>query len=167
LQVEGKALGRSGEEFSIPVHPELQKIFDEGRGQRQKNVIDIKSGKKKRRPKTEADPLLFTWQGEKIGSIKTAFKSACDRAGIAYGREVPGGITFKDLRHTFASHFLMNGGSLEELQELMAHSDITTTKRYAHITQEHKRKVLLQMTGLVKSDSEPHVSSCQLEAQSE
>ena len=68
---------------------------------------------------------------------------------------------------TFASHFLMNGVTLEELQELMAHSDITTTKRYAHITAEHKRKVLLQMTGLIKSDSESHVSSCQLEAHSE
>ena len=160
---------KTGEEFSIPVHPELQKIFDEvtAVSDKKSNVIDLKSGKKKRRPTPEADPLLFTLRGEKIGSIKTAFNSACDRAGIAYGREVPGGITFKDLRHTFASHFLKKGGTLEELQELMAHSDITTTKRYAHITAEHKRKVLLQMTGLIKSDSESHVSSCQLKAQSE
>jgi integrase len=164
---------KTGEEYAITVHPELQKIFDGQEASRQEstNVFDIKSGKKKRQSKTEPDPIIFTWHGKKIGSIKTAFKSACKEAGIPYGRDVPGGITIKDLRHTFASHFLMNGGTLEELQELMAHSHIATTKRYAHITQQHKRKVLLQMSGLIKadneSDSEDNVSSCQLQANSE
>lgn len=38
------------------------------------------------------------------------------------------------LRHTFASHLAMNGRSLKEIQELLGHSDIRQTMRYAHLT---------------------------------
>ncbi|MBT3182768.1 MAG: site-specific integrase, partial [Deltaproteobacteria bacterium] len=41
-------------------------------------------------------------------------------------------IRFHDLRHTFASHFMMNGGSIFELQIILGHSDVKTTMRYAH-----------------------------------
>jgi integrase len=40
---------------------------------------------------------------------------------------------FHDLRHTFATHALMNGASLAELQRALDHSDIKTTMRYAHV----------------------------------
>jgi integrase len=38
-----------------------------------------------------------------------------------------------DLRHTFASHFVMNGGSLHDLQALLGHSSPMMTQRYAHL----------------------------------
>jgi site-specific recombinase XerD len=37
------------------------------------------------------------------------------------------------LRHTFASHLAMSGASLAAIQQLMGHSMITTTMRYAHL----------------------------------
>jgi integrase len=40
---------------------------------------------------------------------------------------------FHDMRHTFATHALMNGASLAELQRALGHSDIKTTMRYAHV----------------------------------
>ena len=43
-------------------------------------------------------------------------------------------IRFHDLRHTFASHFMMKGGNLYDLQKLMGHSNIKTTERYAHLS---------------------------------
>lgn len=41
------------------------------------------------------------------------------------------------LRHTFAAHFMMNGGNLLTLQKILGHSDIKTTMIYAHLSPEH------------------------------
>jgi integrase len=46
-------------------------------------------------------------------------------------------IRFHDLRHTFASNFLMGGGNIYDLQKILGHSTIQVTERYAHLTQDH------------------------------
>ncbi|MBI4817861.1 MAG: tyrosine-type recombinase/integrase [Deltaproteobacteria bacterium] len=46
----------------------------------------------------------------------------------------PGYITFHDLRHTFASHFMMAGGDLFRLQHILGHEDVSMTQRYAHLS---------------------------------
>ena len=42
-------------------------------------------------------------------------------------------IRFHDLRHTFASHWVMSGGDIFRLQKILGHSTITMTERYAHL----------------------------------
>lgn len=49
-------------------------------------------------------------------------------------------IRFHDLRHTYASHFVMNGGSIYTLQKLLGHKDIQTTMIYAHLDKEFMEK---------------------------
>ena len=68
--------------------------------------------------------------------IRTAWEGAKKRAGI------DSAFRFHDLRHTFASHQKMAGVDDFTLMEIMEHSDHRMTRRYAHLTPEHKRKAV-------------------------
>ncbi|ADW72182.1 integrase family protein [Rahnella aceris] len=62
-----------------------------------------------------------------------AFRSALERTDI----ELPAGQLTHVLRHTFASHFMMNGGNILVLQRVLGHTDIKMTMRYAHFAPNH------------------------------
>jgi len=68
--------------------------------------------------------------------IRTAWEGAKKRAGI------DSAFRFHDLRHTFASQQKMAGVDDFTLMEIMEHSDHRMTRRYAHLTPEHKRKAV-------------------------
>ncbi|WP_437124277.1 tyrosine-type recombinase/integrase [Burkholderia multivorans] len=63
----------------------------------------------------------------------SAFREAVDRAKI----ELPDGQLTHVLRHTFASHFMMNGGNILSLQRILGHASLTVTMRYAHLAPDH------------------------------
>ena len=44
---------------------------------------------------------------------------------------------FHDLRHTFASWYMMNGGDLYELAKILGHSNVKMTERYAKLARSH------------------------------
>lgn len=49
-------------------------------------------------------------------------------------------LRFHDLRHSYASHFVMNGGTIFELQNILGHSETSMTMRYAHLSESHMVK---------------------------
>ena len=67
----------------------------------------------------------------------SAFREGVERAGLTL-RE--GQLTHV-LRHTFASHFMMNGGNILVLQRALGHANLTMTMRYAHLAPDHLQEV--------------------------
>jgi len=84
---------------------------------------------------------IFTYKRFNIQHVNRAFKAAVKRAGIE-------DFKFHDPRHTFASHLTMKGASPKDLQELFGYKTISMTTRYAHLSQEHKKKAVNLLKGL-------------------
>jgi integrase len=62
--------------------------------------------------------------------VEGSFATILAMAGITDFR-------FHDLRHTFASWYMMNGGDLYELAKILGHANIKMTERYAKLAKQH------------------------------
>lgn len=71
--------------------------------------------------------------GRIFGYAISAFREGVERAGLV----LPDGQMTHVLRHTFASHFMMNGGNILTLQRILGHANVTMTMRYAHLSPDH------------------------------
>ncbi|MEG2430019.1 MAG: tyrosine-type recombinase/integrase [Acinetobacter sp.] len=72
-------------------------------------------------------------RGKLFSPCRKAFERAVKRAGL----ELPEGQCTLVLRHTFASHFMMNGGNILVLRDILGHSDIKITMVYSHFSPDH------------------------------
>lgn len=100
--------------------------------------LNTKSGKNRTVPINEV--LFAELQAlEKVSdnrmflSSLSAFRKAISKAQI----RLPKGQMSHVLRHTFASHFVMQGGNIIVLKDILGHSEITTTMRYSHLAPSH------------------------------
>jgi integrase len=105
-----------------------------------------KSGKTRHIPlNTEATHTLTQWrkQGSPAGLVFPGKAGApLDNINNAWRRLLKAaqitGFRFHDLHHTFASKLVMAGVDLNTVRELLGHSDIAMTLRYAHLAPAHK-----------------------------
>ena len=94
-----------------------------------------------------SSPWVFTHpDGKRIASIKKSFRSACERAGIADFHP-------HDLRHTCAAWLVSAGVPLTEVRDLLGHSTIRMTERYAHLAPERVRAAV-EVLDLAEADIE-------------
>ena len=73
--------------------------------------------------------------GDRFRDLKAGFKLACKQAGLE-------GVTWHTLRHTFASRLLKTGADIVAVKELLGHSTIVVTMRYAHTSDEAKARAV-------------------------
>lgn len=119
---------KTGKARQIPVNDQVAQVFKELRKKNQ-----MKS------------PYVFLGpDGVRLYGVKRSFENACRRAGIESFR-------FHDLRHTFASHLVMNNVSLKAVQELLGHTDLKMTMRYAHLSQAHLKDAVAALNKLAAS----------------
>jgi len=87
-------------------------------------------------------PYVFYNQitGDRFRDLKAGFKMACRRAGLE-------GITWHTLRHTFASRLIRSGTDIVTVKELLGHSTIVVTMRYAHTNDETKTRAVNGIKG--------------------
>jgi len=61
--------------------------------------------------------------------FKQTYHRCLEKAGLPR-------LRFHDLRHTFASHWMLKGGDLFRLQKILGHRSVAMTQRYAHLSPE-------------------------------
>ena len=112
LAVRAKLKG--GKIRYVPMPPELAKEFKQFRTTvGEERVFPRNPGAKRERQR-----------------VDKSFETILNMAGIEDFR-------FHDLRHTFASWYMMNGGDVYELAKLLGHSTIAMTQRYAKLGKAH------------------------------
>ena len=95
-----------------------------------------KSGKNRSVPVSPELYLEINQHLKRYGGFSSSI-NAFGRALKAAKIELPKGQAAHVLRHSFASHYVMNGGDVLTLQKILGHSTISVTMRYAHLSQNH------------------------------
>lgn len=76
--------------------------------------------------RNQLDHVFVNKKGGARGYASQSIRKALKRAGLQ-------GCTIHTLRHTHASRLIQNGMNLYEVKEILGHTDIKTTMRYAHL----------------------------------
>jgi integrase len=110
---------KSGHEREVPLAPQLLAILESIQ------------------PRISKDLVAKTSLGDpwKDSGLLQAFRRAQKKAGLE-------GFRFHDLRHFFVTELFRNGASAPAVQLLAGHLHMTTTERYAHITQSDLRATI-------------------------
>jgi|TARA_B100000315_G_scaffold260386_1_gene321353 integrase/recombinase XerD len=129
VDVEGgyvRCFGKGNKERLIPIHPQAVQAIKEYLTETRPQLL---------RSNTES-ALFLNHRGTRLTrqGLWQKLKDYAESAGL--GKVV----TPHTLRHSFATHMLSGGADLRSVQELLGHTNISTTQIYTHLTSEHLRR---------------------------
>jgi integrase len=87
------------------------------------------------------DHVFLSWHGTPFVEIRRSWVLALKAAGLD-GRE---GLTPHALRHSFATHFLQNGGAVTDQQQQLGHAELATTQIYASALSGRRRATVMAL----------------------
>ena len=122
-----RSLGKGGKERVIPLG-EVALMYLKG------YVEEVRS---KLLPDSSTHELFITRRGKKM--TRQAFWKILKQYVRQSGITLP--VSPHTLRHAFATHLLERGADLRSVQEMLGHSDISTTQIYTHILQNRMHEV--------------------------
>ncbi len=79
-------------------------------------------------------------------SLQKAFKKSIEAAGITKSASI------HTLRHSFATHLIEDGYDIRTVQDLLGHSDVSTTMIYTHVAKKNKLGVKSPLDQISESD---------------
>ena len=132
--------GKGGKDRAIPLGGEARKSVREYAEFARPKLLEARA-RRKRADKIGAmrDTLPSFFVGERGESLSRVSLGAvvrrhAERAGL------PDWVSPHALRHSFATHLLQGGADLRAIQEMLGHTDISTTQIYTHVETKHLRE---------------------------
>lgn len=114
---------KSGEPYSVPVTEAIRPILEV--------LMKVK-------------PIGKLLEGRDYGR---RFREIVRKAGLYTGHGHEDTVTIHTLRHTFAAHYLNNGGDIYKLSKLMGHHSVDVTQEvYGHLAAEHMKEQATAMS---------------------
>lgn len=95
-------------------------------------IVDDESGA------TSFEPHVFLYKGLPLKTIRAILKKACASVGLPYGRNVKGGITFHDLRHTFNTNMRKSGINETVIMAVTGHKTREMFDRYNTVKKDEQ-----------------------------
>ena len=131
-----EVLGKGGKQRPVPIDVSLETVLQrylDDRRRRELHGDDLDH---------PATPLLVDVRGRRLSvdQVRYLIERLYVRAGIR--ARVPPGALVHALRHTFATSALQAGADVVELQELLGHASLETTRRYLSATAQGLRHVI-------------------------
>lgn len=131
-----RVLGKGDKERQVPLGRKALRALETYLARR----MELVSGE------TQERALFLNYRGGRLTtrSLRRLLKKHLLRAGLDTS------ITPHGLRHSYATHLLDSGADLRGIQELLGHSNLSTTQRYTHVSVDRLMEVYDQAHPLAK-----------------